>query len=125
MKKNNIFKALGIVILFYVLCSWIVPVIYSLTGSDVEVSYQIGIFSIFSVILETFSGFGSIVLFVLMVGAFYGVLKATGAYEKMMNVLTDKARGREKMVLVAIMILMALISSISGLELGMLVVFLF
>lgn len=123
MKKNNIFKALGIVILFYVLCSWIVPVIYSLTGSDVEVSYQIGIFSIFSVILETFSGFGSIILFVLMVGAFYGVLKATGAYEKMMNVLTDKARGREKIVLVAIMILMALISSISGLELGMLVVF--
>lgn len=123
MKKNNIFKAIGIVMLFYILCTWIVPIIYSIAGSDAQVDYQIGVFSIFSIILETFSGFGSIVLFVLLVGAFYGVFKATGAYEKVLTFLTSKAQGREKIVLIAIMILMAVISSISGLDLGLLILF--
>lgn len=123
MKKNNLFKAIGIVILAYVLISWIVPIIYSITGTEADVSYQIGIIPIFSVILETFSGFGTVVLFVLLVGAFYGVLKATGAYDKMMDFLTTKASGKEKAWLVTIIILMAVISSVSGLDLGLLIVF--
>ena len=123
MKKNNLFKAVGIVILIYILMSWIVPIIYSVAGIDGEVSYQIGFVSILSVLLETFSGFGTVILYVLLVGAFYGVLKATGAYDKLMELLSSKASGREKGVLIGIIVLMAVISSISGLDLGLLVVF--
>ena len=123
MKKNNLFKAVGIVILAYVLMSWIVPIIYSITGTEAEVSYQIGIISIFSVVLEAFSGFGAVVLFVLLVGAFYGVLKAIGAYDKIMDFLTTKASGKEKIWLVTIIISMAVISSVAGLDLGLLIVF--
>lgn len=123
MKKNNLFKAVGIVILIYILMSWIVPIIYSVAGIDGEVSYQIGFVSILSVLLETFSGFGTVILYVLLVGAFYGVLKATGAYDKLMELLSSKANGREKGVLIGIIVLMAVISSISGLDLGLLVVF--
>ena len=61
--------------------------------------------------------------FVFLVGAFYGVLKATGAYDKLMELLSSKASGREKGVLIGIIVLMAVISSISGLDLGLLVVF--
>lgn len=123
MKKNNLFKAVGIVILIYILMSWIVPIIYSVAGIDGKVSYQIGFVSILSVLLETFSGFGTVILYVLLVGAFYGVLKATGAYDKLMELLSSKANGREKGVLIGIIVLMAVISSISGLDLGLLVVF--
>lgn len=123
MKKNNLFKAVGIVILIYILMSWIVPIIYSVAGIDGEVSYQIGFVSILSVLLETFSGFGTVILYVLLVGAFYGVLKATGAYNKLIELLSSKANGREKGVLIGIIVLMAVISSISGLDLGLLVVF--
>ncbi len=123
MKKNNLFKAVGIVILIYILMSWIVPIIYSVAGIDGEVSYQIGFVSILSVLLETFSGFGTVILYVLLVGAFYGVLKATGAYDKLIELLSSKANGREKGVLIGIIVLMAVISSISGLDLGLLVVF--
>ena len=123
MKKNNLFKAVGIVILIYILMSWIVPIIYSVAGIDGEVSYQIGFVSILSVLLETFSGFGTVILYVLLVGAFYGVLKVTGAYDKLMELLSSKANGREKGVLIGIIVLMAVISSISGLDLGLLVVF--
>ena len=123
MKKNNLFKAVGIVILVYILMSWIVPVIYNLTGAEGDVSYQIGLVSIFSVILETFSGFGTVVLYVLLVGAFYGVLKVTGAYDKAMGLLSSKAKGREKLTLISIIIGMAVISSVSGLDLGLLIVY--
>ena len=123
MKKNNLFKAVGIVILIYILMSWIVPIIYSVAGIEGKVSYQIGFVSILSVLLETFSGFGTVILYVLLVGAFYGVLKATGAYDKLIELLSSKANGREKGVLIGIIVLMAVISSISGLDLGLLVVF--
>ena len=114
MKKNNLFKAVGVVILAYVLLSWIVPIVYSIGGFKGEVSNQIGFVSLINVILETFSGFGSVVLYVLLVGAFYGVLKATGAYDKVMDHLSNKASGREKATLITIIVCMALISSISS-----------
>ena len=123
MKKNNLFKAVGIVILVYILMSWIVPIIYGITGTEADVSYKIGFISILSVILEAFSGFGTVVLYVLLVGAFYGVLKVTGAYDKVMELLSDKSRGKEKGVLISIIVAMAIISSISGLDLGLLIVF--
>lgn len=124
MKKNNLFKAVGIVILIYILMSWIVPIIYGIAGAKTDnVSTQIGFVSILSVILETFSGFGTVVLYVLLVGAFYGVLKVTGAYDKVMELLSEKSKGKEKGVLVAIIVVMALISSITGLDLGLLVLY--
>ena len=123
MKKNNLFKAVGIVILIYILMSWIVPIIYGIGNFKGEVSHQIGFVSIMSVILETFSGFGSVVLYVLLIGAFYGVLKITGAYDKIIECVATKVKGKEKGTLIGIIIAMALISSISGLDLGLLVVF--
>lgn len=123
MKKNNLFKAVGIVILTYILMSWLVPIIYSIAGAEGDVSYQIGFVSILSVILETFSGFGTVVLYILLVGAFYGVLKVTGAYDKVMELLSDKSKGKERNVLIAIIVAMALISSVCGLDLGLLVLF--
>lgn len=123
MKKNNLFKAVGLVILAYVLLSWLVPIIYSVADIKGEISYQIGITSFLSVILETFSGFGTTILYILLVGAFYGVLKVTGAYDKIVSLLTAKAKGREKICLYSTIVLMAIVSSISGLDLGLLIVY--
>ena len=126
MKRNNLFKAIGIVILAFVLITWIMPIIYSAAGVDTAkepISFQVGIASILSVITEAFSGFGAVVLFVLLVGGFYGVLKCTGAYDKMMDSVLACSNGKEKKSLIIIIISLALISSVSGLELGLLVLF--
>lgn len=178
MKKNNLFKAIGLVMLIYILISWIVPIIYSIAGLKGDVSHQIGFVSIVSVISNTFSGFGNVVFFVFLVGGFYGVLKATGAYDKMMNSLTEnknklfitsssvaallvttilaailtttsmkawliilisvivlaalvcltffinkKSTDKTNYILAVLIILMTLISSMSGLDLGLLVVY--
>lgn len=127
MKRNNLFKTVGIAILVLVLLSWIVPIVYSVAGiklvGEETVSTQIGFVSIIDVVLETFSGFGGVVLYVLLVGAFYGVFKATGAFDKVTEFLSDKVSGKEKGTLIVTMIAMALISSVSGLDLGLLFVF--
>lgn len=123
MKKNNLFKAVGIVILVYVLLSWIIPIVYSIGGFKGEVSNQIGFVSLTSILLETFSGFGSVILYVLLVGAFYGVLKVTGAYDRMLNTLIEKTSGKEKIALISIIVIMALISSVAGLDLGLIILF--
>ena len=127
MKRNNLFKAVGIAVLVFVLLSWIVPIVYGIAGIELAgeetVSTQIGFIAIINVILETFSGFGSVVLFILLVGAFYGALKATGAYDKVVDFLAEKVSGKEKCALVTTMIVMAVIASVSGLDLGLLVLF--
>ena len=123
MKKNNLFKAIGFVILLYILISWVVPIIYSIAGLKGDVSHQIGFVSIVSVISNTFSGFGNVVFFVLLVGGFYGVLKATGAYDKMMTAFGKVTAGHETAWLVGIIVCMTLIASISGLDLGLLIVY--
>lgn len=108
MKKNNLFKAIGIVILLYICLSWIIPIIYGITGAKGDVSNQIGFVSIVSVIANTFSGFGNVIFYVLLVGGFYGVLKATGAYDKMMSKLVEK----KNTVFIGCMILVALLCSV-------------
>ena len=123
MKKNNLFKAIGLVMLVYILISWIVPIVYSLTGTEGEVSNQIGFVAIVSALTSTFSGFGNVILFVFLVGGFYGVLKATGAYDKMMKAFAKVTRGHETGWLVGIIIGMALIASFTGLDLGLLIIF--
>lgn len=123
MKKNNLFKAVGLVILFLVLLSWIVPIVYSIGGFKGDVSNQIGFVALINAILETFSGFGSLVLYVLMVGGFYGVLKVTGAYDKVLESLHSMTVGKEKMSLITMIVVLALISSISGLDFGLFVLF--
>ena len=109
MKKNNLFKAIGFVILAYILISWIVPIIYGIAGLKGDVSHQIGFVSIVSVISNTFSGFGNVVFFVFLVGGFYGVLKATGAYDKMMNSIINN---KNKLFVVTSTVSSVLVSTI-------------
>ena len=123
MKKNNLFKVVGIVILVYVLLSWIIPIVNSIGGFKWEVSKQLGFMSTASNVINTLPTFIPVVAFVLLVGAFYGVLKVTGAYDKIIDLFSTKASGREKLTLIIIIVLMALISSLVGLDLGLLILF--
>ena len=123
MKKSNLFKAVGIVILSYVLLSWIIPIINSIGGFKWKVSNQLGFVSTVFNVLNSLPTFIPVITFVLLVGAFYGVLKATGAYDKIIDLFSSKVVGREKLLLILVIILMALVSSVVGLDLGLLIVF--
>ncbi len=123
MKKNNLFKILGFVLVGYVLLSWLVPIIVSIFGWKVEASYQIGLVKFGSTFIDAFAGFSNIIIFILLVGGLYAVMDATGAYKTTIETLAEKFKGKEKIVLITIIVLMAIISSITGLELALFVLF--
>lgn len=123
MKKNNLFKILGIVLAGYVLLSWLVPIIVSIFGWKVEASYQIGLTKFGSTFIDAFAGFSNVIVFILLVGGLYAVMDATGAYKPAIEKLAEKFKGKEKLVLITIIVLMSIISSITGLELGLLILF--
>lgn len=125
MKKNHskLFIAVGFVILLYVVLSYIFP-----SGSTYGVienleTNQIGLSGLLSVLFEAFSGFGSIFIFVAIVGAFYGIAKAAGIYQKTVSFFKNRFNKKETLFLVSVIILIALLSSVCGLELGLFFLF--
>ncbi len=123
MKKNNLFKVIGIVILGYVALTWLVPIIANIFGVTETLDYQVGLVSGGLKLVETVSGFAYNLVFILLVGGFYAILEATGMYEKSLSLIVSKMKGKEKIFLIVIMVLMAIISSVTGLDLALLIVF--
>ena len=89
MKKNNLFKILGIVLAGYVLLSWLVPIVVSIFGWKVEASYQIGLTKFGSTFIDAFAGFSNVIVFILLIGGLYAVMDATGAYKPAIEKLAE------------------------------------
>ena len=122
MKKHNTLKVVLLTTLVLFLCTWIFKTA-SFQGSAYVAGerMQMGVFDLFNYQITSLQYFGYIALFVLVVGAFYGVLNETGAYGKMLDKLASKFKGKERIVLVAIMVILALLTSFVGMQLPLIV----
>ena len=123
MKKHNTLKVVLITILVLMLLTWILPAAYYSSGYVDQGRVQMGLFDLFSYPLTALSYFGYIALFVLVVGAFYGVLNKIGAYRILLDKMVKKFDGKEKLVISVIMVLLAVLTSICGLQFGLVVFF--
>jgi len=123
MKKHNTFKVVLITLLVLMLLTWILPAAYY-SGSYVDQGrVQMGLFDLFNYPITAISYFGYIAAFVLVVGGFYGVLNKIGAYRTMLDKLVSKFKGKEVVVLSIIMVLIALLTSLCSLQLGLIIFF--
>lgn len=124
MKKHNILKVIMLSILIVVVCTWIFPqAIYQYEFQE-GARQQLGIFDLSTYTLEgLFRYFSYVLLFVLTCGMFYGVAYRIPAYRVLLDKIVEKFKGKETSFLIAIMILIALIVSVSGLSFGILFVF--
>lgn len=121
MKKHNTFKVVLITLLVMMLLTWILPAAYY-SGSYIDQGrVQMGLFDLFNYPITAISYFGYIAAFVLVVGGFYGVLNKIGAYRSMLDKFVSKVKGKEVIVLSVIMVLIALITSFCGLQLGLII----
>ena len=125
MKKHNLIKVVAITILVFVLLSWIFPTAsYSSTQGLVEAErVQVGFYELFNYPSLAMSYFGYIFVFVLMIGAFYEILSKTGAYRELVDRLVKQFKGRESLFLDTTMVILAAITSFSGLSVGLMFVF--
>lgn len=119
MKKHNLFKILAIMILVFVVLSWIVPT-GSLSGDEIQKSEEltrIGIWNIFNLFTVSASSFMVYPFYLITVGVFYLVLNKTGVYQRMVTNFAKKLKKKPKLVLAIIISLFAIISSVTNLGL--------
>ena len=123
MKKHNTVKVVLITLLVFVILSWIIPAAYY-SGEYIDQGrVQIGLFDLFNYPLTALSYFGYISLFVLLVGGFYGILHNIPAYRSFLDKIVGLCKGKEKIAISVIVVLLAVITSICGTQFELLLFF--
>ena len=116
--KNNITKVLLIVFLGLMVLSWIIPAAYYSGQYQEQGRVQMGLFDMFNYPLTALSYFGFITLFIILVGGFYGVLYKIPAYRTFLDKVTNAASKNKKVSLSVMVILLAVLVSFCGLQIG-------
>lgn len=115
MKKHGLLKSLGIILLLLVILSFIIP------GRQGTLSYT-GLLTVFinyfGIVLPNFC---YTVLFALVVGGFYGVLNKVPAYKKLLDSIVSKVKPLGKKFIFITIILFALIASMTGMSLELII----
>lgn len=123
MKKHNLLKVVLFSILVVCLCAWIFPTASYSGEFIVGDKAQIGLFDLTSYPMIIFSYFGYVAFYILCIGAFYGVLSKIPAYRKLLDKIADGFNGHETIFLSLVVILVSVITSITGLSIGIMFLF--
>ncbi len=123
MKKHSIIKVVLITILVMLLLTWVFPSAVFSSGYTEQGRVQMGLFDLFNYPLTALSYFGYIALFIVLVGGFYGILYKIPAYRVFLDRIVAKFVGKEKIVVACMMVILAVLTSICGLQIGMFVFF--
>lgn len=122
MKKNNLFKVLAIVMLVVMVAT------YFIAARGNEVSFiafakgtasPLGFGDVAIYFVQSFYHFFDTILFVLVVGAFYGVLNKVPAYKTFVDDMASKFKKYSTGFVIAVTIIFALLASLTGLELAL------
>ena len=120
MKKHNTFKVVLGTLLVFAILSWIIPAAYFQGTLQDQGRVQVGLFDMFNYSLTSLSYFGHYSLYVIFVGGLYGVLNKIPAYRNLLDAMVKKVYGKEKVILSVIMVLFAIVVSVYGIEIEML-----
>ena len=123
MKKHNTVKIVLVTMLVFMLLSWILPAAYFQESYMEQGRVQMGLFDLFSYPTTAISYFGYIAIFVLVVGGFYGILNKIPAYRTLLDKISKAFKKKGKLVVSIMMVLLAVITSICGLQLGLIMFF--
>ena len=120
MNKKKLFKTIIITLLIFIGLTWVIKTgTYSDAGAYTEGSFMpYGIANIFLVPLQCFQTFSQYGVYILIVGGFYGILKQTGAYDK---IVSKCAKNNKITFMVITVILFAVLSSVLGITMGLFV----
>lgn len=121
--KNNTLKVVLVTTFALCVLAWILPAAYY-SGEYIDQGrVQIGLFDVFNYSLTSLSYFGYIALFIVLVGGFYGILHKIPAYRTFLDKVVAICKGKEAIALSVMMVLLAVITSICGLQIGLMLFF--
>ncbi len=122
-ENSNTTKGVLVTILVFMALTWILPAAYYSSGFVDQGRVQIGLFDIFNYPLTVMDYFGYISLFILAVGAFYGVLYKIPAYRTFLDKVVALFKGKEFLAITIMMVVISALVSIGGLQLALLMFF--
>ena len=123
-EKHNALRILIVTLLYFGIFSWFLPAASFQTEFAKEGFSQIGLFDLLSNYFSTsIQYFGTFALFVLVVGGFYGVLHMIPGYRSLLDKVVSGLEGNEKLFICVVIILTAVITSVCGMQLGLLIFF--
>ena len=120
MKKNNLIKVIGAIFLVYVLLTWIIPTGYYSNGAYVESDVvPVGLFDIIRYPIITMCSTAFIIngIVILLIGALYGVLNKTGAYQNLIDKIVEKYKKKGNLFLIITSVIFIILSSLTALDL--------
>ena len=118
MKKSGLFKIIMFILFAIVILTWLIPAGYYNSGELVDLGMnQLGFFDFWQLLFASFgaSDFGyfvQILMFLLSVGALYGVLGKTGKYRAAIEKIANKFKGNELHFIVIVAVLIAVLTSV-------------
>lgn len=114
MKKHSLFKFMAILLLVVLVLTYFVEArageISYLPFGDIVTNY-----------IQSYYYFFDTAVFVLLVGAFYGVLNKTGVYKKLLDTIVKKVKPKSKIFIIVTTIIFAVISAATGMTLPLIV----
>ena len=108
-KKYGLFKVLMVLLLLVVVAT------YFIKGRQDSISY-LALGDVFLNYVQAFYYFFDTAIFILVVGGFYGFLNRVPAYKKLVKNIADKVADKRKMFVIIMTIVFALLSSLTGLN---------
>ena len=113
-KKYGLFSVLLVMLLLVVIAT------YFIEGREGSVSY-LAIGDVFLNYVQSFYYFFDTVIFIFGVGGLYGALNKVDGYKKLVKDIAVKMEGKEKLFVVIATILFSLLSSLTGLNMLLLI----
>lgn len=121
--KSSVLKIVLLTVLALMLMSWILPAAYYSEQYIDQGRVQMGLFDLFNYPVTALSYFGYIAFFVLAIGGFYGILNKIPAYRTFLDNFVGCVQGHEVRFFVVIMLLIATLVSLGGMQIPLLVFF--
>ena len=126
MKKHNLLKVTLLVLLLVVIGTWFLPV-YTVSsaseGFTIQESIKVGLFNLASYVGIVLQVFGPVLLYVLSIGALYGVLYQIPQYRMLLDKIADGFKGKEWLFMTIVGVVFALLSSMAGLSVVLMLLF--
>ena len=115
MKKYNLYKILGIVILFTIIISYIVPgTVISYGQVSKDTIMPVALTDTFFNGLTSLNVFVTTVLYILTVGVFYAILNKTEKYDALVTSVARKFAKRKTLFIALVVFVLGLFSALTG-----------
>lgn len=122
MKKNGLFKAILIVLGSLMLVSAVLAIVGYFVPALEGAFTMIPIGDVLLSFIQSFYYFFDTIFYLLVLGAFYGVLNTVPAYKKLIDNIVTKVKSHSKLFVFIVTVIFALLAFATG-QMGVLLVF--